>query len=194
MGQYYKPINIDKKEFLNSHSFDNGLKLMEHSYIGNRFMEVVELLLIEKGRWYKDRIVWAGDYADVEPDTEGQGYKGKGENLYLLIDEEKGINPVAPYEIDKFKEENNLKDMSIFRYIVNHTLKQFVDKERLVSFDGWKIHPLSLLTAEGNGRGGGDYHEENPDSNLVGKWARCSISLEKVKPEGYEELMVNFKE
>ncbi|MFR6141800.1 MAG: hypothetical protein ACLUJM_03555 [Finegoldia sp.] len=35
MGQYYKIINLDKKEYLGSWSYNCGAKLMEFSYIGN---------------------------------------------------------------------------------------------------------------------------------------------------------------
>ena len=38
----------------------------------------------------------------------------------------------------------------------------------------------------GNGRGGGDYYGENEE--LVGTWARDVISIEKDKPNGYDEF------
>src|SRR5208283_4997626 len=96
MGQYYKPINIDKKQFVYSHDYGNGLKLMEHSYIGNEFVAIVENLIkknvakdgtVLTGDWYGDRIVWAGDYADSEPlngltkDKNGKDLP----NLYQII-------------------------------------------------------------------------------------------------------------
>ena len=46
MGQYYTPILFKgntEKAFL-SHQFDTGLKLMEHSYIGNSFTESIVTL------------------------------------------------------------------------------------------------------------------------------------------------------
>ncbi len=67
MGQYYKPINLDKQQYVYSHDYGNGLKLMEHSWVGNGFVNVVEELIAEGGDWHGDRIVWAGDYADPEP-------------------------------------------------------------------------------------------------------------------------------
>ena len=62
MGQYYKPINIDNKQWLYSHDFDNGLKLMEHSWIGNNFVGAVMNLMLKGGEWFKKRIIWSGDY------------------------------------------------------------------------------------------------------------------------------------
>lgn len=172
MGQYYKPTSIEKKQHVYSHDYDAGLKLMEHSYIGNTFVSVVENMLIEGGAWYKDRIVWAGDYADGENGEES-------ENLYHIVGENK-VNPEAK-ELPKQ-----------YRYLCNHTLQQFVDFTHITpAADGWTIHPLPLLTADGNGRGGGDFRGENP---LVGMWAKHSISIETVQPEGYLEINGNFKE
>ena len=62
---------------------------MEHSYIGNSFVEAVEFLLIDdgegnKGRWSGNKIVWAGDYADDEPNEDF--------NLYSLAEEVMSTN------------------------------------------------------------------------------------------------------
>jgi len=174
MGQYYKPTNISKKECIRTWSYNNGSKLMEHSYIGNEIMDIVERLLMPKGEWYKDKIVWAGDYADEE--TIGQG------NLYRLI--EKEIKPVLKKADKKY------------HFIVNHTLKQYVDKDKIKQIsksDDFKIHPLSLLVCEGNGRGGGDFCEEGEDDR-VGSWARHSISVEREIPSGYKEIDGQFIE
>ena len=71
MGQYYRPISLEKKESVCSHDYDNGLKLMEHSWIGNDFVNVIEHLIAEDGPWFGTRIVWAGDYAEPELDENG---------------------------------------------------------------------------------------------------------------------------
>ena len=49
------------------------------------------------------------------------------------------------------------------------------------------IHPLPLLTVEGNGRGGGDLGQ--PPS-WVGSWSRDVISVEEGVPEGFEQLLI----
>ena len=44
MGQYYMPLLIGKdKKILRfySHHYNNGLKLMEHSWVGNNFVNAV---------------------------------------------------------------------------------------------------------------------------------------------------------
>lgn len=191
MGQYFHPVNLDKdKKHLVAHDFDNGLKLMEHSYLGNNLMNAVERLLMPGGEWHKDRIVWAGDYADGEPDTITDENK-EGITIYSMLED---WNKLKPSDV-------NTDDVPAeFRYICNHTKKQFVDKQSVKPMtqewaetegEPWKVHPLSLLTCEGNGRGGGDYRGDNP---LVGTWARDSISIESEKPEGYEELDGTFVE
>lgn len=180
MGQYFKAVNIDNLEYVSSYDFDNGAKLMEHSYITNNFVEAVEFLLIndgeEKGRWADSRIIWAGDYADPEAE-DGENYYSQaadnGTRLKFLI-------TAVP--------EN-------YPYLINHTEKEYVDKKKLPTFgenNDWMIHPLPLLVAEGNGRGGGDYHGDNED--YVGRWARCIINLMKEIPEGYTEIQPDFLE
>lgn len=186
MGQYYKPclINEDNEvvAWLYSHNYSNGLKLMEHSWLGNNFVEAVESLIIENGRFHPKEnnvsLVWAGDYAEPE--------EGVNQNLYQLCHDQEKINPVAG-------------NLSKFNYIVNHDKKQFVDKRKVEVEDSMKqwgdyrIHPLPLLTAEGNGQGGGDFRGEDP-RGLVGSWARNRISIEKRKPRGYEELVFDLTE
>jgi hypothetical protein len=156
---------------------------MEHSYIGNSFVEAVEFLLIDdgegnKGRWSGNRIVWAGDYANAEPLD--------GNNLYSLVQEKdklKMLIEAVPPD---------------YHYLVNWDKKQFVDKTKCKPINGvwnvneFKIHPLPLLTADGNGRGGGDYNGEGIDH--VGTWARDRISLMKEIPEDFTEITPNFDE
>ena len=181
MGQYYKPISIDKKQFVYSHDYKNGLKLMEHSWIGNAFVNVVESLIAEGGAWHGDRIVWAGDYA--EPD------KGRKNNLFSIVDSDTK-HKIKPAVTEKH-----------YRYVLNDDTKEFVDTEKIPLSDvyyeddgtAWPytMHPLPILTCEGNGNGGGDFHKGDP---LVGKWARNRVSVSNTKPEGYTEIEFNVYE
>lgn len=194
MGQYYKPMSLEKKQWVYSHdiketyktedgrtvTIGNGLKLMEHSWIGNRFVQAVESLITRGGAWYGTRIVWAGDYADNE--------KRRKNNLYSIIGIDK--NKVHP-KITKTK----------FRFVINLDTKEFVDKTKVPISDvyvdskgkewPYSIHPLPILTCEGNGRGGGDFHKEDP---LVGKWARNRVTVSTRKPKGYTEIEFNLFE
>ena len=60
--------------------------------------------------------------------------------------------------------------------------------------DGWILHPLSLLTAVGNGRGGGDYPENRVDYYMVGAWAGNTLEITDKVPDGYELEDVRFSE
>lgn len=174
MGQYYIPMILgvkDVKEFirlwLDAHMYGTGLKLTEHSYIGNSVVSAFEYQISEDGPFYKSRVVWAGDYASTEPESDL--------NLYQMArkDEEKRQQPPT-------------RDTSCYRYIVNHTKKQYVDKQALKS----DFHPLPLLTCEGNGAGGGDYRRHNEE--LCGTWARDIVSVNRTQPEGYSEIQCGF--
>jgi len=174
MGQYYYPIILDADGkivvWMQAHMYGNGLKLMEHSFIGNNFVSTFEFALSSEGPHHKSRVVWAGDYADAEEE---------GENLYNQCEEYRMIRPEE-------------KDTSRFRFVVNHTKRLFVDKSKIPKDGGgYTVHPLPLLTCEGNGRGGGDYHGISP---LIGSWARDVISVEKEAPEGFEEIVFDLVE
>jgi hypothetical protein len=175
MGQYYKPACINEfgnpvKGWVCSHDYHSGLKLMEHSWMLNPFVSAVEGLLVEGGDWYKKLIVWAGDYAEPESNTD--------KNIYSLCSDKTKVIP-------------KMIEPLTYRYILNHTKNQFVDKMNVPDNDGWRIHPLPLLTCEGNGRGGGDYRGE---SDLVGSWSRNKISVSNEVPEGFTELKFDLVE
>jgi hypothetical protein len=184
MGQYYmaiilgeKPTNENEQEiiraFMEVFFSAGGMKLMEHSYIDNPFVNTFEYQLTKNGMFYKSRVVWGGDYADNETGLE--------HNLHHLTNDFSDKNLTT-----KLRNED-IKSTKDYPYIINHSKKQFVDKQKCSS-----IHPLPLLTAEGNGRGGGDYRGTKTD--LVGTWARDVLSVEKEKPNDYEELICNFEE
>jgi hypothetical protein len=190
MGQYYLAVILGEagqssehiRAWLSAHSYGGGVKLMEHSYIGNEYTSAVEWLLSPKGHFWKSRIVWAGDYADPEHHDSYPDGKLVAVTLHELAEEEPEKEMVP-----------SPKNMSEYHYIVNHTKQQYVDKsEALTDSNGFRIHPLPLLTAEGNGRGGGDYR--GAQEELVGSWARDVISVERHVPQGYELLEAEFHE
>lgn len=77
MGQYHKLYNIDKKEMVNGHDIDCGLKLLEQVGFPESTSTALFLLIANSngrgggdagshpliGRWAGDRIVLQGDYA-----------------------------------------------------------------------------------------------------------------------------------
>ena len=176
MGQYYKPVNLDKKKFVYSHDYNNGLKLMEHSWIDNDFVAIVENLIKKGGDWYGNRIVWAGDYAENEPKRK--------HNLYHIV----GENKITP----------NTKRNPKLRYLKNLDTKEFVNLSKVPVSEVYndfkfRIHPLPLLTCEGNGQGGGDYFRQDKN-NLIGKWARNRVTIQSHKPKDGIELVFDLIE
>lgn len=173
MGQYFRPVNVSKKEFLISHDYNSGSRIMEHSWMGNEFVRVVEDLLSPNGDWYRNRIVWAGDYMDYGVFLED---KEAYENLFERTEPEfKKIKPL------RLSCANN-------RYLVNHTKREYLDKKKVQD-----IHPLPLLTSSGNGRGKGDYVSSNEsEEQYVGSWAGDQISVESSIPYPYKEIIPNF--
>lgn len=172
MGQYYKPIIVShtKKTILGyweAFKTMNGRKLMEHSYIGNSLCNCVENYLYNNGG---GRVVWAGDYADAD--------KGKKSNLYELAE-----------ELKKTEFAYDCKENDKIRYLVNDDKNEYIDLWNVLSIGELTIHPLPLLTAEGNGQGSGDY--DGLDMKYVGSWARNFI---RVMPNGsYADLEKNYK-
>lgn len=180
MGQYYKAVILaDQKAAAGReiirlwsfpHDYGYGAKLMEHSYFDNYFVTNFEYQLTPEGMFYRSRVVWAGDYAD----REACSILFDEHNLYHLCQDNSTHMPLPHH------------DTSSYCYLINHTKKLYVDKEKE------EFHPLPLLTCEGNGRGYGDYYGAN--ESLCGTWARDTLSSEKEKPEGYEELVCEFEE
>lgn len=170
MGQFYLVFNLDRNE---RYRITHGHKMMEHAYIGHDQVNLVELVLLPGEQWHKQRIVWAGDYAPAE---EGEDY-----NLYA----HPNVNEVNI----TFKEQIQP------RYIINHDKKLFIDKKHFIDKHNKhkdQIHPLVLLTAEGCGRGMGDYGGKDED-NLIGLWARDRISTSFAKPsKKYSELHISL--
>jgi hypothetical protein len=199
MGQYYKPICLDTREYLYTHDYGSGLKLMEHSWIGNRFMNVVTQLLFEGGAWHKKRIVWAGDYADTglfidedEPEVSGLE-REEGEDCSPV--EAKTLTLYTLAGIMFTQIQPGLADGPNIQFIINHTKQEYVDLSAVVmnnDEEDWGIHPLSILTCDGNGRGGGDYRGGSED--YIGSWAGDVISSDLFAPHGYTEIKPDFNE
>ncbi len=180
MGQYYKPIFLKEdtnkvEKWFESWDYDCGLKLMEHSWLKNPFVLAVETQLMKNPK----RIVWAGDYADEE--------KRSKTNLYGGCKDSTKSHRINHYH-------DAMDWHRTYPFLVNHTKNEYVNKMEVpADIDGWRIHPLPLLTCEGNGRGGGDYRGESP---LIGSWSRDLISIEPNLEEfkDYKEISFDLVE
>lgn len=98
MGQYYKIVNIKKKQYIRPSTFGDGSKLMEFSMSANGVLAGLAILLADGngrgggdlhsendivGSWSGDNIVVAGDYAD-----EGKFVKDGDKNLFHVATDE----------------------------------------------------------------------------------------------------------
>lgn len=189
MGQYYNILTKNKNKYtVYDRSVNNEYmlaKLTEHSWIHNSFMDSICNKLLNNPQ----RIAWVGDYADdfEEEDIPNKISKRKLVSLY-----KKAYIKLKEQTID----EKEFDYTNV--YLVNHTKKEFVDMDKYIKQnieDGWCAHPLSLLTALGNGLGCGDYAGINEEQ--VGSWAWDKISFEdknKFKKKRYAEKEYHFTE
>ena len=64
------------------------------------------------------------------------------------------------------------------------TTHEYIDLKKVYSLNNGNIHPLPLLTAVGNGRGGGDYHGNGVTNlNMVGIWAGDLLQIVEQVPK-----------
>lgn len=180
MGQYYKPVIFTENtaQAFSAHDYGEGLKLTEHSFDKGGIVFELYSRMYNK----KKRIIWIGDYAQDHP-----LYRPEYDRFYAKA-------WGGPYRKPKNK---TAPDFSIKgKFLVNHTKHEFVDFDEYVSTNrnngGWILQPLPLLTAVGNGLGGGDYR--GLDENVVGYWAGDQISVRDVPPKGYTKICPLFKE
>lgn len=179
MGQYYKAVCIDDKSYLESWSFHIGAKLLEHSYIGNDFTNSVTRALKDGGPWHNKRLVWSGDYADAA----SRFGINSDKNLYFLCDD----------EYDEISDSKNKKLLKSYKYFINTDKKEYINLDNVKEDNyGFRIYPLALLTADGNGQGGGDYFGTNID--YIGRWTGDHIISNNKKPKDMVEIVPDFTE
>lgn len=204
MGQYYEVINLTKKTKI-EHNFDSigGMKLMEHSYIGNPLSILLRKKLSKE--WKGNRIIHCGDYA-----LDSGGSAEDVANTYEEIIHNALEGKIKTIQCPK-KSEDFVEDLDLYPFIANMDKKVYFDIRdsipnsiRLFTNPGYtKLcisllcpDPLLLLTACGNGLGGGDYGDEFQDAKKIGSWAGDRIfttnNLEELKD--YEKEIYYFTE
>ena len=185
MGQYWNICIVNKKN--NKRSFyypTGGIKLMEHSYLGNDTTDFICHQIENKPHY----VVWYGDYVNSKEDTivaEGSSFKGRMSSKYLLNKESEPCG-----DCERFIYEGKV--------LVNHDTKEYLSfdeyKEACLSISDpedydWVVHPLALLTACSNGKGGGDYHcDKATNIDKVGRWSMHLLEITTKAPEGYTNV------
>ena len=206
MGQYYIPTILGKRygvqATLYAHDYGNGLKLMEHSYLGNDFVNAVLTKIFHQPM----RIAWIGDYSDDYPEDnvrtrepyQRKLLKAQFMRIYKNVwNPNRNYRKINPEPLERFDSPEKFDGY----YLINHTQETYIDLGEYEKANGWTeewtdrdgkrhswwsvVHPLPLLTACGNGRGGGDYHDRHPD---------YVIELANYEPVGFTKETYNFKE
>ena len=188
MGQYYdillKRENYEHYEHYGS-SVDGVYvpgKLMEHSWWENAMLGAVCRLIYEMPA----KIFWVGDYADKADSVNGMT-ESEILKIYRLCYGNGSLE----------RKTLSGKDLLVLddKFLVDHTKQEYIDCtayfDKSLDENGWAIHPLSLMTAIGNGPGG-DYRGVNEER--VGEWAGDLISVENTPPENFKKNDVYFSE
>ena len=187
MGQYYKFINLDKREKCDRNRWP--AKLTEHSYVGNCYCD--DILTLMNKEWSGDRIIHVGDYAE------------KNDNTTTASVIEKLDNEFKPKESfysygEFFEDVEPLKVNNKVRYVYNLDKEEYIDLYHQPICDYFyyddtihfaKMNSFALLTACGNGLGGGDYHGNN--DNFIGYWAGDHFVASEKKLDKYKNFSEN---
>lgn len=205
MGQYYNvllkegkktPVVYDRYLIINGKREYTMAKLMEHSWVGNYFVDTICAKIYKSASTFK--IIWMGDYGDTI-------FKyGHIDNIKLT---ESQVCRFHDRCWDENAKTRAIKYAAFYfqnKYLVNHTQKLCIDLGKyyeksvmlLPNGEKWCIHPLPLLTCIGNGLGGGDYTAPtaNSDKELIGSWAWDDISIEEDAIPDYTDFCPIFKE
>ncbi len=167
MGQYYKFINIDKKQRCDRN--EGLLKLLEHSYLANE--HCIDILSLLSNEWKGDRVIHVGDYAKGNDNTTTS-------KLIANIENENNLKTSVYGWSEKFIDIKPKSMNDKIRYVYNLEKKEYIDlfkqpvqwfcyDKNKIMFA--KINSFALLISCGNEQGGGDYFGVN--KKFVGYWA-----------------------
>jgi len=158
MGQYFKIVNVKKREYINPHMFNEGMKLMEFGMSAGGTLTALAVLLADGngrgggdlnssneivGSWAGDPIVIAGDYAD-----EGKFLPADKQDttLYNVVDVEgKDISHLV---LDALMEDRWFREDFIKNWGHNNNNSNYYDEQNKV-VEKWKAidNPTSVPTA-----------------------------------------------
>lgn len=201
MGQYYKPVvKVDdeviaiEREYLGSYI---GGKLTELAWgVDREFVNSVIACLYKKIEPCK--LAFIGDYSS---DDECNWFWNKQHNFtwnWAWNEQNQKIIRPTSFGPKPFKfVETLIPGIKTNKYLVNHTIKQYLDIDKYIHNCGMGLdclHPVVMLTAVGNGLGGGDYDTDAIDADKVGIWAWDDLNIRGKIPKGYEEFTVVFNE
>ena len=154
---------------------------MEHSWWNNEFLTNFCARLYERSRENnkETHILWLGDYAELDGLSSLEGLSACFARVVQRSWLKQALQDPNRKEIDIG---NTNPDFSLInKFLINTTKQEFINCTTYYNcnhdVDDWCIHPLPLLTAVGNGEGGGDYFGVNNEL-VAGPEMRC-ISMTK---------------
>ncbi len=186
MGQYFTPVIVNAAAqvvaALDPSEYGSGLKLFGHTRYDTNLMRAVELLLAADGG---ARLVWAGDYAEDDPDT--------GTNLYFAAQPRHFVRFAGLVE-DRDTATTAVPGGALsgtrwgtgpaMRFVVNADRREYLDNHQLpADSDGYRRTPLPTLTCEGSGAPYSDF--------TMGRWARQRIYLTATPPAADYRLLTS---
>lgn len=185
MGQYFNAVFLKQQHKLAKEpvlgaikptDFNNLSKIMEHSYIGNYYVNAfMKLVSDEEGIFFDYPCAWIGDSSEPI----------KGKNYFQIskkyCKQTKYENRDILHSLDKV----------YFKYAINFSKKEYIV---LPKFNhSLVINPLPILLAYGIRLGKNEsYYNINP--KYVGRWAfnkiGCTNNVEFII--GFKELKINL--
>ena len=188
MGQYYKPTiqaikyednrkQVRKLFVIDPYDLDYGVKLCEHTHRNSEVVRLVTNLMYELNKQdWATQLVWLGDYANPSFGVEPNLY---GSLQYSNVQFRKENGVIVSAMVEGF---NGVIDMTQdHHYLVNHDRNEYINTAENVG----AYSQLALLTADGNGKGGGDYWGKNWRD--VGLWRYHEISV--MDKERFDEYL-----
>ena len=211
MGQYYHIYVLpypershSRPDFKRAEIFTpNGIKLMEHSWLGNTSVNKVMEFLVDN----PSSVAWIGDYSDdAKNNLNGHLTPCEFRAVYNAVWSEDGwaLGNAHRKEIEEMTQEEvkALRNDMADAYIINESKHQVISLRKYAELhweryrlekegnpdEHWYEHPLPLLTACGNGQGGGDFYRNGTGFNNVGIWAFDTIRVDFTQPSGYSDV------
>lgn len=152
MGQYWIPVNLDKREYINPHALGSGLKLWEQLVnnpgVGAALI-ILQANMVEKrgggdlmahdvtGRWAGDRVALFGDYAEDSDIVLKEGDPAPSA-IYSLCDSKEGMQACMDHYLkimQEFKEKGNTEQFAEYQRMHDNLKDQepFTDITHLVA-------------------------------------------------------------
>ncbi len=205
MGQYYHGVILDAKTRKPVMATYPLFMKMVETGLWDVSRMVYELS--KKGRAYKQRVTWAGDYSerlDYDGDTlycyitNGNVPETMGEEYRKFPIKADKFSEAWYDAVDKFFRQYVTDEKDIireeFRYLCNHDRREWIDLMPFYTAEERRFwNPLAILTSDPTCRcgGNGDYRYKD-DFEWYGAWSDCILSSEAMPPLNYKRIAPMF--